>query len=111
MSETVKAIRVRLVGRRWKAGFIADLASGIINLFGNDMLVRINSFIAQRSGMPITDIDIFSGDEERVKEVRRLVEELLEKHRYPYGRLLTVKIVEVRITAGEASREQAPASG
>lgn len=106
MSETVKAIRVRLVGRRWKAGFLADLASRIAEMFGAVMLVRINSFIAQRSGMPITDIDIFSGEEGKIREVRRLVEELLEKHGYPFGRLLTVKIVEVRITAGEASSEQ-----
>jgi len=106
MSETVKAIRVRLVGRRWKAGFLAEFTAKIVEMFGPDMLVRINSFIAQRSGMPITDIDIFSGDESKVKEVRRMVEELLEKHGYPYGRLLTVKIVEVRITAGEVSRER-----
>lgn len=106
MAASVKVIRIRLVGRRWKLGFLVDLTNALAEKFGRDTLTRINSFIAQRSRMPLTDIDIFNADEQVVREVRRIVEEALERHGYPFGRLLTIKIVEVQLESGEASGQQ-----
>ena len=50
---------------------------------------------------------IYSGDS-KVDDVRRAVEDLLRKHGYALGRLLTVKEVTIRVPAAE---QAAAASG
>ncbi|MCE4603811.1 MAG: hypothetical protein F7B20_02455 [Aeropyrum sp.] len=101
MSERLAtAVRVRLVGRRWKVGFLKDLTASLDSLLGGETLVRINSFIAQPSNLPITDIDIFAEKVGSLSEIRRSVEDVLEKHGYPLGRLLTVKQVHTSIATG-----------
>ncbi|BAA79720.1 hypothetical protein APE_0743 [Aeropyrum pernix K1] len=102
MSEQIiTVIRVRLVGRRWRLSFLKALAEKLMEVLGGDTEVRINSFIAQPSRLPITDVDIFSGSVEKLTDVRRAVEDVLQENNYPLGRLLTVKHVQVSMAAGE----------
>lgn len=96
--DTTSIIRIRLIGRRWTLSFLKDLSQSLIDTLGEDPQVRINSFIAQPSRIPITDVDVFTNSLERVSKVRRVIEDVLEKHGYPLGRLLTVKRIEI---AGE----------
>ncbi len=114
--EEVKAVRIRFVGRRWKVSFLEDLAKTLKELYGEDVNVRINSFLVQNARLPMLDVDVIYSGDSKVDDVRRAVEDLLRKHGYSLGRLLTVKEVTIRVpateqmaTSGEA--EAAPGGG
>ena len=114
----VRAIRIRLIGRRWKLSFMEDLARALRGMYGDDATVRINSFIAQGSRLPILDFDLIPSESgqaedlgEKINEVRRAVEDVLAKHKYPMGRLLSVKEVEVRLGPGEQARQEQEGQG
>ncbi len=111
--EEARAVRIRLVGRRWKLSFLEDLARTLKEIYGEDTTVRVNSFLVQNARLPILDFDvIYSGDDSKLDEARRAVEDVLRNHGYPLGRLLTVKEVTVRLgpaetAAGEGGQEAA----
>jgi hypothetical protein len=105
--ETARAIRIRFVGRRWKLSFLEDLARELKSIFGEDATVRVNAFLVQNARLPLMDLDVIVQDVKvSPDEVRRKVEDVLMKHNYPVGRLLTVKEVTIRLPAAEQA--QAP---
>ncbi|MCD6196000.1 MAG: hypothetical protein J7J82_04360 [Staphylothermus sp.] len=102
MSQEVKIVRIRLVGRRWKTTFIEELAKTIREFFSEDVRVRLNSFLTPDTRFPITDFDVFKeAPETELEKLKKQVEELLEKHGYSARRLLTVKTVITRMVPEE----------
>ncbi len=106
-AQEVKGTRIRMVGRRWKVEFLEDLMELLKLEFGEGTLIRLNSFLTPQRRFPLTDFDVFKEiDASKIEELRKKIEELLERHGYPARRLLTIKIVTLRITGREAQMEE-----